>query len=243
MKDPILSVLPSVEELLNSLANFLVDIANKTIREKGEFTFVLSGGNSPKKLYKLLASSAYRNKIDWTKVFFFFGDERYVPFDDPENNALMAKETLFDPLQIPKLNVFSINTSFLPEKSAQNYLDMLDLHFQGKPMQFDLILLGLGDNVHTASLFPYTAVLSEEKALVKAVFINELNAYRITFTAPLINKANNIVFLVYGKDKAEAVKHVFGEVHDIEKYPAQLIHSNRGTVHWFLDEKAAFFLH
>jgi len=241
MNEPSLSVFEKVEDLLYSLTDYIVQIGNKAIVEKGEFTFVLSGGSSPKRLYKLLASSAYRNKLDWTKVYFFFGDERYVPANDPKNNALMAKEILFDPLQIPISNIFNINTSLSPEESAQHYQGVIESHFQGKPIQFDLILLGLGDNVHTASLFPYTSILTEKDPAVKAVFVKELNACRITFTAPLINRAHHVVFLVYGENKAEAVKHVFGEVHDFEKYPAQLIHLNHGSVHWFLDESASSF--
>jgi len=240
MNEPSLSVFEKVDDLLYSLADYIVQVGSKAIAEKGEFSFVLSGGSSPKRLYRLLASS-YRNKLDWTKVYFFFGDERYVPANDPENNALMAKETLFDPLQIPKSTVFNINTSLSPEESAQHYQEVIESHFQGKPIRFDLILLGLGDNVHTASLFPYTSILTEKDPAVKAVFVSELDAYRITFTAPLINRANHVVFLVYGENKAEAVKHVFGEVHDFEKYPAQLIHLNHGSVRWFLDEAASSF--
>src|SRR5690606_702859 len=241
MKDPILHCFPEEDELFGSLADLIVDIANKAIEDKGEFTFVLSGGNSPRKLYELLSSSFYRDKIDWTKVFFFFGDERYVPSNNPESNALMAKETMFDRLPIPDSNIYRVNTSFSPEQAAQGYEEVLEAHFGERIMQFDLILLGLGHDSHTASLFPYSSVLVDMDSAVKAVFVNELNTYRITFTAPLINRAKHIVFLVYGKEKAEAVKHVFGEVHDSQKYPAQLIHPNHGLVYWFMDEDASSF--
>jgi len=241
MKDPILNCYPAVDQLFNALADLIVKTANKAIKERGEFTFALSGGNSPRKLYELLSSSSYRDQIDWTKVYFFFGDERYVPSNDPESNALMAKETLFDRLPIPETNIYRVNTSFSPEQAAQSYAEVLEAHFGERTMQFDLILLGLGNDSHTASLFPYSSILADMDSTVKAVYVQELNTYRITFTAPLINRANHIVFLVYGKDKAEAVKHVFGEVHDSEKYPAQLIHPNHGQIYWFMDEDAATF--
>lgn len=240
MKNPILYCFSEKNKLFSSLADLIVEIANRAIEEKGEFTFVLSGGTSPRKLYELLASS-YRDKVDWTKVFFFFGDERYVPSNDPESNALMANETLFDHVPVPETNIYRVNTAFSPDMAAQSYEEALESHFRGQMMEFDLILLGLGNDSHTASLFPYSSVLVDKDSAVKAVFVNQVNAYRITFTTSLINRAKNVVFLVYGKEKAEAVKHVFGEVHDSEKYPAQLIHPNHGLVYWFMDEEASSF--
>lgn len=239
MEKPILRVFENVDELLNSLAVFIIKIANEAIEEKGEFTFSLSGGSSPKRLYELLASNAYKHEVDWNKVHFFFGDERYVPSDSPESNALMVKSALFDPLAIPKSNIHVVNTTLSPEEAAQNYNEVLKLHFENKPIQFDFVLLGLGDNVHTASLFPHTPVLLESQPSVKAVFVKELDAYRITLNAPLINQANHIAFLVYGQNKAEAVKFALGKEQNIKEYPAQLIHPDHGSVYWFLDEAAA----
>lgn len=243
MEKPILKVFENVDELLNSLVVFLIKVANEAIEEKGEFTFALSGGNSPKRLYELLASEAYNHEIDWNKIHFFFGDERYVPSDSPDSNALMVKNALFDPLAIPKSNIHAINMSLSPEEAAHAYYEELRSHFRDKPIQFDFILLGLGDNVHTASLFPYTDVLLDTQPSVRAVFVKELDAYRITLNAPLINQANHVVFLVYGENKAEAVGNALGKEHDIEKYPAQLIHPDHGSVYWFLDEEAAALNH
>ncbi len=239
MEKPILKVFENIDELLNSLATFLIKIANEAIEEKGEFTLSLSGGNSPKRLYELLASEAYKYQVDWNKVHFYFGDERYVPSESPKSNALMVKNVLFDPLAIPKSNFHTINTSLKPEDSAQNYLEELKSHFKDRPIQFDLILLGLGDDAHTASLFPNTEVLFDTHPSVRAVFVKQLDAYRITFNAPLINQANHVAFLVYGENKAEAVKLALGKEHNIEKYPSQLIHPDHGSVYWFLDEVAA----
>jgi len=235
----LVNIFDEVNELLSALADFLIESAAKAIKERGEFTLVLSGGNSPKKLYELLASPAYKHKIDWTKVYFFFGDERYVPADDPENNGLMATLTLFDVLPIPEDNIYMINTALAPEHAAESYFETIQSHFKEKPIRFDFILLGLGDNAHTASLFPYTSVLSEHKATVEALFVKELKAFRITFTAPLINQAVQAVFLVYGEGKANAVKQILESPYDPERYPAQLIQPNDGFVYWFLDKAAS----
>jgi 6-phosphogluconolactonase len=238
MEKPILNVFENVEELLNTLAAFLIKSANEAIEEKGDFTLCLSGGNSPKKLYELLVSDAFRNEVDWNKVYFFLGDERYVPTDNHESNALMVRNALFNPLKIAKTHIFTVDTSLTPEAAARDYHRKIKSYFGSKSIQFDFILLGLGNNVHTASLFPYNPILADKEASVRAVFIEELKAYRITFTAPLINQANKIVFLVYGEDKAEAVAHALGKKKDFKKYPAQLIHPDHGSVYWFLDDKA-----
>jgi 6-phosphogluconolactonase len=150
----------------------------------------------------------------------------------------MAKETLFDPLGIAADQVMAVNTTVSPAESAAQYEKAIKTHLKGG-RTFDLILLGLGDNSHTASLFPHTEVLHEKSALVKAVFVNEVNQFRITFTAPLINDANVIAFLTYGSAKADAVHHILKDPFDPEEYPAQLIKPLSGKVHWFLDKDAA----
>ncbi|HEU5165919.1 MAG TPA: 6-phosphogluconolactonase, partial [Chitinophagaceae bacterium] len=221
------------------LANYFVQTVNAAIKEKNECTVVLSGGNSPKKLYELLASPGYARQINWDKIYFFFGDERYVPFNDPGNNGNLVKKILFEPLMIPDANIFYINTASQPDESAKKYSKRILTHFRNNPVRFDLILLGLGDNAHTASLFPHTPVLKEKKALVKAVYLEETSSYRITLTAALINEAHAIAFLVYGEAKANAVHEVLEGKKDFETYPAQLIAPEEGMVHWFLDEDAA----
>jgi 6-phosphogluconolactonase len=232
----------TIPELIKAIAGHFISISKNAIASRGEFNVVLSGGNSPKKLYKLLASPEYKKQVNWKKVNFFFGDERYVPANDPENNAYMAKKTLLDPLNISESNIFPINTSLSRQKAAKSYTATITAHFGGWEPRFDLILLGLGDNAHTASLFPYTPVLTDKSASVQAVFLERLEVYRITLTAPLINQARNIAFLVYGQEKAEAVHHVLEEEFDPEKYPAQLINPVKGELHWFLDKAAASLL-
>ncbi len=226
------------ETLLPALADFIVSRSKALIEQEGRFNLVLSGGSSPKRLYELLASTSYRNKIEWARVFFFFGDERYVPLDHKDSNFLMAKNTLFDSLKIPEDHVFPIDTSLPPAESAAAYEKQIRGHFTNT-CNFDLILLGLGDNSHTASLFPHTTVLHEKNALVKEIFVKEVNMYRITFTAPLINLAHAIAFLVYGESKAEAVHHILEDSPNVEEYPAQLIKPENGELHWYLDTAAA----
>ena len=225
--------------LLSALADFIVERAIDSIKSSGRFNFALSGGSSPKRLYDLFATDAYRNSIDWTRVYFFFGDERYVPADHSSSNFLMAKKSLFTPLNISEDQIFAVDTSLSPSESAVDYEHRLRKHFKGDPCRFDVILLGLGDNSHTASLFPHTSVLHENQALVKEIYVQEVNMYRITFTAPLINDAHCIAFLVYGSSKAEALVHVLKDPTNVEVYPAQLIKPDRGELHWFVDGPAA----
>jgi 6-phosphogluconolactonase len=226
-------------ETIKGLADYFVETVNTAIKEKGKSTVVLSGGNSPKKLYELLTTRDYSKQIDWDKIYFFFGDERYVPFTDPENNGNMVKKALFEPMMIADANIFYINTAVSPEESAKKYSQRILTHFKNNPVRFDLILLGLGDNAHTASLFPHTPVLKEKKALVSAVYVEELSSCRITMTAALINEAHNIAFLVYGDAKSNAVHNVLEGEKDFETFPAQLIIPEDGVMHWFLDEDAA----
>jgi 6-phosphogluconolactonase len=234
-----LNVLKTADDVLLNLANFFITVAEQSIANNDKFSVALSGGSSPKKLYELLASSAFKNKVEWEKVYFFFGDERNVPKTDKDSNYLMAKTALFDPLHISNSNIFAVDTTLSPAAAAEKYTEAIDDFFDGEPLQFDLVLLGLGDNSHTASLFPYTPVLHDKTASVKEVFLADQQVYRITFTAPLINQAHYIAFLVYGEGKAIAVHHVLEDAKDIENYPAQLIAPVTGNVQWFLDEAAA----
>lgn len=232
-------VFKTVQELLEAMAGYFIATANEAISLSGEFNVVLSGGNSPRLLYSMLSSPDFKNKTDWEKINFFFGDERHVPPGDPRNNALMVTKYLFEPLHISASKIFSIDTTLSPDEAANEYAKKIAAHFKGHKIQFDLILLGLGENAHTASLFPYTPVLADKSASIKAVFLQPQYEYRITMTAAMINQSRHIAFLVYGQSKAEAVHHVLENERDVEKYPAQLIHSNDNNLHWYLDEAAA----
>lgn len=235
---PTLNIFKTTDEVLNNLADFFVQKAGEAIEAHGRFSVSLSGGSSPKKLYELLASAAYKDQVEWSKVYFFFGDERNVPDTDADSNALMVKKALFDPLNIRREQIFKVNTLHSPDEAAKEYTDDIKVFFKHEKAVFDLVLLGLGDNSHTASLFPHTKVLHDTSASVEPVWLDDQQIYRISFTALLINQAKYIAFLVYGQGKAEAVHHVLEDERNIEEYPAQLIRTD-ADVHWFLDEPAA----
>ena len=183
-----------------------------------------------------LVAKEYTHAIDWTSVYFFFGDERYVLSNDPDSNALMAKEALFNPLNIQENQVFTVDTTLEVKMVAADYNKKIVQFFDGQKIAFDLVMLGLGDDAHTASLFPGTEVLNEEMSGVSHVYISEKDVFRITMTAQMINDANNIAFLVFGKNKAEAVQHVMEGEQKTSHYPAQLIDKK---AEWFMDEAAA----
>jgi 6-phosphogluconolactonase len=236
-----LNIFNTENEVLNALAAHFVKIAGESITKQGKFSVALSGGSSPKKLYELLALS-FKNDVQWDKVYFFFGDERNVPQTHTDSNYLMAKKALFDPLNISASNIFPVDTSLDPKDAAQRYEAEIEEFFEDDELSFDLILLGLGDNSHTASLFPHTPVLHDRTPGVKEVFLEDQQVYRITLNAPLINEAQHIAFLVYGVAKAIAVHHVLEDDEDIEEYPAQLIEPIVGEIQWFLDHDAASML-
>lgn len=221
-----------------AMAEFYIVIADKAVKERGRFNVALSGGSTPRNLYELL-SSKYKDALEWNKVFFFFGDERNVIAEDKENNGRMARESLFDPLQIAEEQIFYIHTSLATPAAAADYAAAIKSHFGNDMPVFDLILLGLGDNSHTASLFPYTKILEEHSLLVADVYVEELEAYRISMTAPLINQARQIAFLVSGSSKAVAVKNIIEGERNYREYPAQLISPVSGELHWFMDQAAA----
>ncbi len=233
-----INIFETEEEVLENLASYFVTVAKQAINQRGKCSVALSGGNSPKRLYELLSSTAFKDKIEWQKLDFFFGDERNVPRKDSQSNYGMAKIALFDPLQIEPANVYAVDTELDPAYAAEKYNTALQNYFEDGQLVFDIILLGLGDNAHTASLFPNTPVLNDTTASVKAVFLEDQKVYRITFTAPLINKARNIAFLVYGKTKAIAVQQVIEGKKDIQHFPAQLITPFTGQLQWFLDKAA-----
>ncbi|MGY4384394.1 6-phosphogluconolactonase [Pedobacter sp. UYP24] len=229
-------------ELFKDLADYIVNIARESILDKDRFNFVLTGGNSPKKLYELLATT-YKDELDWTKVFFFFGDERNVPQNHESYNGLMAKNSILDPLKIAEDHIFYVNTALEPERAAIEYTKAIVDHFKGSDLSFDLILLGMGDDAHTASLFPGTRILENHQVEVDAVFVDKLDTYRISFTASLINKARNIAFLVFGEAKAVAIKHVLDDqTKNTSLYPSQLIAPVSGNITWFIDNQAASLL-
>lgn len=235
-----LHIFPTITATTLALAEQLITLAEEAIKTTNRFSLVLSGGNTPKKLYELLASPAFRNKIDWSKVQFYFGDERYVPANDKDSNYKMAMESLLYPLQISNKQIFPIDTSLPVQEAAKAYQKSISENSSIEALQFDVVLLGLGDNVHTASLFPDTDVLSDNQPAIRAVLLPDTKQYRITMNAPLINQAKHICFYVLGIDKAMAVHQALQGKIDPSLFPAQLIHTDKSA--WYLDEAAAAYL-
>jgi 6-phosphogluconolactonase len=233
-----LKVFETPDLMSEAAAEFIVHIAAESIAARGKFTIALSGGNTPGKLYSLLSSASYRERIDWKKTFVFWGDERCVPLDSERNNAHMAKTLLLDKIEIPSANIYPMPVDLEPAEAAKKYEETLKDFFGKDLPSFDLILLGLGDNGHTASLFPYTSVLIETHHWIKEVHVEEQKEWRITMTVPLINQAAHIAFLVSGKEKAEILQTVLNGPYQPDMYPAQLIKPADGHLLWFTDKSA-----
>ena len=220
-------------------ADLFVQTAREATARNGRFTVALTGGSSPVQLYKLLAAAPYRDEVPWGQTFVFWGDERAVPHSDDRNNARMAFNLLLDHVPVPPAQVYRMSGELPPDESAQQYEALLKTHFPDGPPQFDLILLGMGDDGHTASMFPGTDVVHERERWVKEVFLTSQNMYRITLTAPLLNQARRIVFQVFGANKAATLKRVLEGPYQPDQLPSQLIKPTSGELHWFLDEAAA----
>lgn len=223
----------------HELAEWITRNIETTLQSRDQFTWVVTGGNSPKLLYELLAAAPYRDRIDWSRLHIFWGDERAVPFNDSRNNARMTFEQLLSHVPVVKEQVHIMQTDISPEASAEAYEKMLHGYFDEAGPTFDLVLNGMGDDGHTLSLFPGTAVIHETSAWVKAFFLQAQDMYRITLTAPLVNRAHKVAFLTFGANKAHALQEVLKGARNVDQYPSQIIQPASGELHWFVDEAAA----
>ena len=235
-----IQIFKDAEALALAAAELFLTTAQEAIETRGKFTVALTGGSSPEKLYRLLAKESDNKNVDWNKVFVFWGDERWVPIADEKSNAGMTFKVLLDHLPIPGNQVFPMwADNSEPEDRAEVYEKLL-VEYLGNEGKFDLILSGMGDDGHTASLFPGTAVLHEHEKWVAAYYLEPQEMYRITLTAPLLNRARKNVVIVFGSTKAAALKEVIEGENDFEKYPSQLLKpSEGGELLWFVDEAAA----
>ena len=195
-----------LEELLLQAAERIIDAAERAVREKDSFSLALSGGHTPQGLYELLASKPYRPRIDWTKLDLFFGDERCVPPDSDQSNFRMANDAMISKVPIPAARVHRMRGEIDPQAAAKEYGELLKAKFGDGGL--DMILLGMGDDGHTASLFPHTAALGETKHRCVANHVEKLNTWRITMTAPFINRAAAVMIIAAGKDKAARLHEV-----------------------------------
>ncbi|PWT81593.1 MAG: 6-phosphogluconolactonase [Acidobacteria bacterium] len=234
------TVLDTPDQVARVAAERFVNLASQSIADHSWFNVALSGGSTPKAVYELLAGSPYRDQIDWYRTHIFFGDERCVPWDDPDSNYRMAREALLARVLVPAENVYPMKGDGDPDTNAQAYEQTLRSFFHELEWpRFDLTFLGLGEDGHTASLFPETAALREERAWVVANWVEKLKSHRITLTAPAINYSQQILFLVTGEKKAMPLAKIIYGPREPERLPAQLIQPVDGSLEWLVDSAAA----
>lgn len=239
-----LRIYPDHEALIDAAVQRWLALADGAVAARGRFHVALSGGSTPRTLYRRLAGEAVADRVAWDKVHVYFSDERTVPPDHEDSNYRMAKEALLDHVPIPAAQVHRIEGESLdPHAAALKYTRILTKHLplssQGVA-QFDLLMLGLGQDGHVASLFPATPVLHERARLVEAVEVDKLHTWRITVTLPMIDHARQVMILVSGGDKAPIVRDVF-TTRRTPPYPVQLINP-QGALEWYLDQAAAALL-
>jgi 6-phosphogluconolactonase len=232
---PIKLIWPDAESLARAAAHFIVTESNKAVATKGYFTIALSGGKTPELLYKILAQSPFKENVPWKNVIVSFGDERFVPSTSNESNYKMANQTLLKKISIPAKNILKVKTERTgPALAAAAYEKSIKKYISAKN-PFDLILLGIGEEGHTASIFPGSVLLKEKKRLVKEIFVTEKNMHRISFTLPCINNAKNVLFLVAGESKKNILKKIFSGRN--RSLPAAMV-KPAGNLIWMMDEAA-----
>ena len=236
---PDLHIAPSSDDVAREAAEFVADLAERRAHTQDLFTVALAGGSTPRSLYQLLASPPYAGRIAWDRWQVFWGDERCVPPDHRDSNYRMAREALLDRVPIPADRIHRMRGEAVPHDAAEEYeQELLDVFRSSRPV-FDLILLGIGEDGHTASLFPGTDALEEKRRQVVANWVPHLRAYRITFTLSLINDASAIAFLVTEESKAGVLSEVLRPPPHVSVPPAALVCPVSGRVHWFLKRAAA----
>ncbi|HEX7314223.1 MAG TPA: 6-phosphogluconolactonase [Pyrinomonadaceae bacterium] len=237
---PNVKVFDDAESVARAAAARVAELAREAIGARGLFTVALSGGSTPRRVYDLLAGEEFREGIDWPNVHVFFGDERMVPPDHAESNYRMANEALLSRVAVPPENVHRIDGLGDAAANASAYeRDMRGLFGDAEWPRLDLVLLGMGDDGHTASLFPETDALNERRLWVAPNWVEKLGAWRVTLTAPVINAARHVAFLVNGAAKAERLREVLKGERDPARLPSQFIHPDEGVLEWFVDREAA----
>jgi 6-phosphogluconolactonase len=234
---PEIRVVRDGDAIAREAADRIVEQSREAITFQDSFSIALSGGSTPKVLFSLLASDEYRGAVDWAKWQVYFGDERCVPPDSTDSNYRMAKETLLDHAPIAPANVHRIRGEIDPEAAAKEYGQLLEANFAGAGL--DLTLLGVGPDGHTASLFPGSAALHETKHRCVANWVEKLNTWRITMSAPFINRSRQVMILVSGASKAQRLQEVLEGPRNPERLPIQLINPEGGRLTWLLDVAAA----
>jgi 6-phosphogluconolactonase len=233
-------VLSDLEALSHRAASIFVNASRNSIATKKGFVVAISGGSTPRRLYALLGSEAYRDQVDWQHVHFFWADERCVPKEDEGSNFRTAFDTLLSKVALPDKNIHRIKGEEAPDQAAGDYEEEIRRFFGGSGWPgFDLIILGVGEDGHTASLFPGSKSLEETARFAIPVYLKEPGKNRITLTLPVLNHADQILFLVAGPSKAAVLSEIFGEKEKRKLLPAGLINLLRGNMIWLMDQEAA----
>lgn len=236
-----IAIYPDIDTISRQAAGYVVRLAQEAIVTRGRFTFALSGGTTPGKLYGLLTSEPYRSQIDWSQVHIFWSDERCVPPEDPESNFHLAQQVMLSHLSLRPEQIHRVPAD-APDRNAasQAYAAEMQRVFGTNDVpSFDLIQLGMGPEAHTASLFPHQPSLHEQQRLVIPVSVPKPPPDRLTFTPPLLNAARNVLFLVTGAEKADALQAVLEGDYAPDEHPAQIVQPRQGEVTWMVDTAAA----
>ncbi|MBC8506922.1 MAG: 6-phosphogluconolactonase [Anaerolineales bacterium] len=233
---------PSSDELAHAAADHFATLAQEAIHDHGKFSVALAGGSTPRATYEILATIEYAQKINWERVHVFWGDERLVPPDHQDSNYRMASEAMLKVIPIPNENIHRIHGEAKPHDAAREYAETIRDFFNPHSTSIDLILLGMGDDGHTASIFPGTEAVFEDSLNVMAHYVEKLNSWRITFTPRLINAAQNVTFLVSGERKARRLRQVLVGPYQPEILPSQVVRPSQGRLRWLVDEAAALHL-
>jgi 6-phosphogluconolactonase len=244
MSTPQVRTFAAAESVSRAAAEEFVRCAAEAVQARGRFTVALSGGSTPRRLYQLLAGAPYRGQVDWGRVEIFWGDERSVPPDDKDSNYRMAHEALLGALALPAGHVHRMQAERADrDVAAREYQDEIARAFGvgagGEPPAFDLVLLGMGPDGHTASLFPHTAALGETKRWVVVNHVPQMHTDRMTLTYPVLNRARKVLFLVAGADKAERLDEVLQGPPDPQRLPSQRVRPADGQLLFFVDRAAA----
>ena len=237
-------ILADTEAISRAAAETIIKDISDCLQAQDTYSIALSGGSTPRRLYALLANDAkLQEQIPWERVHFFWGDERHVPPDHPDSNYRMAYNALLSKVPIPSINIHRIRAEDSDaDKAAADYEQEIRRFFKidaGQMPRFNCVLLGMGPDGHTASLFPDTAALEETNRLAVANWVEKFQSYRITLTAPLFNNADRILFLVGGMEKTDTIKAVLEGDSRSNRFPVQLIQPTHGEVTWFVDQSAA----
>ncbi len=237
-------IYPTVEEAISKAASLFISSAADAINQYGVFSTALSGGNTPTPLYEFLAQDPSADNLAWDQIHFYWSDERHVPPDHPDSNFRQAYQSLLKPRRIPLENIHRIPIELDPIASAQTYQQEILAEFNETPARFNLILLGMGSDGHTASLFPGTKAVTnpQQNEWVTANYVPQHSSWRITFTPELINAAEQVIFLVTGQSKAETLFKVLEGTYLPEQYPSQLIKPSKGNLSWLIDQEAGRLL-